>query len=320
MVNFAQGEVMMLIAYISFSLATIPGIGFGPLLVAVLAVSVLLAVGIQHPDGGRRTTGFDWPGSVLLTVALALVVLSAQRDVVAPVALLAAGLLALAAFVLRERRAADPVIAFDLFGSLPFTAGTLLVAVQNLVMYSLLFELPLLLGRLFDTDAREVGQTLIFLMVAMVLTSLAAGRLTDRFGARALAVSGSVVCLAAVGLLATTDLTSAGTLRGPLALLGIGLGLSGPAAQTASLSAVEGVRSGMAAGVSSTMRYLGGVAGIAVLGQVLALTGDRDAVLRSHHAVLGIFAVALVVGLGCALVLPGRVRLLRDARPVTLRP
>ena len=274
--------------------------------VPVLLISALLAAGRRRPTTVRGTTAFDWPGSVLLTVALTLVVLSAQRGVGAPVLLLAAGVLALAGFAVRERRAEDPVIAFDLFRSSSFSAGTLLIAAQNLVMYALLFEVPLLLGRLFHLDARHVGQTLIFLMAAMVLTSLVAGRLTDRFGARRLAVSGSLVCLAAVALLATSDLTSAGSIRWPLALLGVGLGLSGPPAQTAPLSAVEGVRSGMAAGVSSTMRYLGGVAGIAVLGQVPTLSGGREAVLHSHHDVLAIFAVALVVGLGCALALPGR--------------
>ena len=49
------------------------------------------------------------------------------------------------AFVGRERRAADPVIAFEIFGARAFTAGTLLICLQNLVMYALLFELPLVL-------------------------------------------------------------------------------------------------------------------------------------------------------------------------------
>jgi len=53
------------------------------------------------------------------------------------------------------------------------------------------------------------------------------------------------------------------------------------------------------------MRYLGGVAGIAVLGQVLVLSGGRDVVLHSHHIVLAVFAGALLVGLLCAAVLPG---------------
>ena len=274
--------------------------------VPVLVVSALLAASVAHPSPLPGKAAFDWPGSALLTIGLALVVLSAQRTSPSPAPLLAAGVLALAGLALWARSAADPVIAFDLFRSAPFTAGTLLIALQNLVMYALLFEIPLMLARLFQVDARHTGQILIFLMAAMVITSLAAGRMTDRFGARPLAVAGSLACLVAIGLLAHSTMTSAGVVRWPLALLGVGLGLSSPAAQTASLSAVDGERSGMAAGVSSTMRYLGGIAGIAILGQLLDLSGDRSAVIQSHHTVLAVFAAALIAGLVCAIVLPGR--------------
>lgn len=75
MVNFAQGEVMMLIAYISFSLATIPGIGFGPLLVAVLAVSVLLGLAIERIFI-RPMLGEPMFSRVMVTIGLAVVIRS----------------------------------------------------------------------------------------------------------------------------------------------------------------------------------------------------------------------------------------------------
>ena len=173
-------------------------------------------------------------------------------------------------------------------------------------MYALLFEIPLVLERLFDLGARETGQLLIFLMVAMVLMSLVAGRLAEKLGPRVLAVAGSLACLSGMAILLSSDLDAAGEVRLPLALLGIGLGLCGPAAQTASLSAIEPGQSGMAAGVSSTMRYLGGVAGIALLGILLDLQGSSAAVLASHHTVVAVFTCVLVVALGCAALLPGR--------------
>lgn len=75
MVNFAQGEVMMLVAYISFSLATIPGIGFGPLLVAVLAVSVLLGLAIERIFI-RPMLGEPMFSRVMVTIGLAVVIRS----------------------------------------------------------------------------------------------------------------------------------------------------------------------------------------------------------------------------------------------------
>lgn len=272
----------------------------------VLAVSALLVATVQHAAVPSTTAAFDWVGSALLTAGLVLAVLGAQQTDAGALPLLAGGAVALIAFGWWERRVPDPVVAFDLFRSAPFTFGTLLIGLQNLVMYALLFELPLVLESLFDSSARETGQSLIFLMVAMVLMSLVAGRLTDRFGARPLATTGSLLCLAGITVLLATDLDSAGEVRLPLVLLGLGIGLTSPAAQTASLSAIDASRSGMAAGVSSTMRYLGGVAGIALLGRLLDLDDSRAQVLAEHETVLSVFAGALVLGLGCALALPGR--------------
>ena len=272
----------------------------------VLLVAALLVAGADRSSDRGPQAAFDWLGSLLLTGALALLVLGAERTDGLALALVGGGLLLVAAFAAQERRAHDPVIAFGIFAERAFTAGTLLICLQNLVMYALLFELPLVLEELFDLGARETGQLLIFLMVAMVLTSLVAGRLTDRLGSRALAVAGSLVCLGGMVVLLTADLDAAGEVRLPLALLGIGLGLCGPAAQTASLSAIASQQSGMAAGVSSTMRYLGGVAGIALLGRLLELQGGAADVRSSHHAVVVLFTCVLVVGLACAVLFPGR--------------
>lgn len=272
----------------------------------VLLVAALLVASVGHRDDRRPEAAFDWAGSLLLTGALALLVLGVERMDVLALALAGGGLVLLVAFVAQERRASDPVIAFGIFGERAFTAGTLLICLQNLVMYALLFELPLVLEELFDLGARETGQLLIFLMVAMVLMSLVAGRLTDHLGPRVLAVVGSLVCIGGMVVLLVGDLDASGDVRLPLALMGIGLGLCGPAAQTASLSAIAPHQSGMAAGVSSTMRYLGGVVGIALLARLLDLGGGTNDVLDSHHTIVGLFTGVLVAGLVCAVLLPGR--------------
>jgi MFS family permease len=282
--------------------------GWQAIFVANIPVLAVAGVLVAAADRARVTpppSRFDFVGSVLLTVALVLLVLAAQLTGDLFIGPLLAGLIVLAVFVVNERRAADPVISFGLFQSSAFTAGTLLICLQNLVMYALLFEIPLVLEERFGLGARQTGQLLIYLMVAMVLTSLGAGRLNEHLGPRALAVAGSVICLAGLVVMRMVAFSSAGQVRLPLALLGVGLGLCGPAAQTASLSAVQSTRSGMAAGVSSTMRYLGGVAGIALLGRALDLHGTRTAVLAEHHHMVEIFLVVLFLGLVCAVRLPG---------------
>ena len=92
-------------------------------------------------------------GTVLLTAALTALVLGLESAGTTAAVLLGACAVLLVPFVWWERRVADPVIAFALFTSIPFTAGSLLVALQNLVMYTLLFELPQVLAAVAAVDA-----------------------------------------------------------------------------------------------------------------------------------------------------------------------
>jgi MFS family permease len=272
----------------------------------VIGLSALLAAKRRRRVEPQNRPRFDLIGAVLLTTTLTALVLGVETGGTTSAVLLGACSFLLALFVWWERRVADPVVALALFGTLPFTAGSLLLALQNLVLYTLLFELPQVLSSLLAVDSAAIGRLLVAMTAATILASLVAGRLTDRLGARPVAIGGTVSCLMAVGLLAVDDLSSLRPLVLPLALLGLGLGLATPAAQSASLASVPRERSGAAAGVGSTMRYLGGIVGVALLGRLVDLAGDRSAVLGEHRVVLGVFAAALVGGLVCAVALPHR--------------
>jgi hypothetical protein len=101
-------------------------------------------------------------------------------------------------------------------------------------------------------------------------------------------------------------LDAATDLRLPLVLLGVGLGLANPAAQAASLAGIAAADSGMAAGVSSTMRYLGGIVGIALLGRVIDGAASVDAVFAQHNLLLSVFIGVLMATVGCAALLGRR--------------
>ena len=75
MVNFAQGEVMMLIAYMSYTFATIPGMGFVPLLACVLAASIALGLLIEWLFI-RPMLGEPMFSRVMVTIGLAVVIRS----------------------------------------------------------------------------------------------------------------------------------------------------------------------------------------------------------------------------------------------------
>ena len=69
------------------------------------------------------------------------------------------------------------------------------------------------------------------------------------------------------------------------------------------MDAVPAERSGMAAGVSSTTRYLGGVVGVAIVSGLLA-TGEP---LARYRLAAFIFSGVLLVALGATFLLPTRI-------------
>ena len=76
MVNFAVGEVMMLVAYISFNLAQIPHIGFVGLLCTTIPVAMVLGFLIERVFI-RPMLGEPMFSRVMVTIGLAVVIRSA---------------------------------------------------------------------------------------------------------------------------------------------------------------------------------------------------------------------------------------------------
>jgi MFS family permease len=292
------GELVSLFGWRSVFIANVP----------VLVVAAALAgPGRRNVrSAGRPPAPFDVVGAVLLTGALVALIAGLQASGAPAAVLITTGVLLFVPFVSWEGRTADPIVAFALFRSVRYSAGSLVVALLNLVMYALLFAIPLVTHALFHLSSAATGRLLIFMMLAMVVASLIAGRLVDAFGARPVALVGTVCCLGGAAALLMHDPTAPGDFRLPLALLGFGLGLATPAGQAASFAGVPADRIGMAAGLASSMRYLGGVAGVAILGRTLHLTGSQHSVLAAQHTMVAVFAGVLVVGVGCAALLGGR--------------
>jgi MFS family permease len=262
----------------------------------VLLAAVLARSSVKEPR--RAMPRFDVLGSALLGVGLVLAVigLHTQRW-----ALVGTGVLVVVVFFGWERRAANPVIDPTLFRTRAFAAGVSVVGLQNLAMYALLFELPVVVSRAFGGDAKTSGRTLLALTLAMVTGSLSGSRLAARVGARGAALVGSTVALAGMLYVGWQTPSGAGDLVPGLLVLGVGIGLSTPAVQTVSMAAVERAKSGMAAGVSSTARYLGGVIGVGVVSTLLA--GSPDA-LAAHKTAAHVLAVVLLVAILAAAALP----------------
>jgi DHA2 family methylenomycin A resistance protein-like MFS transporter len=179
----------------------------------------------------------------------------------------AAGIAALIAFVAWERHHPQPLVDVSLFLRPAFTAANIAALivffafVGAIVYFSQYFQLvqgrsPIAAG----LDVSAIG-------VAFAIASPLSGRAVGRVGPLAPMLAGLILAGGAtLGLLRLGPHTPIGSIWWNFALLGAGIGTClTPMTQTA-LSAVDASHAGMASAVHNSLRQVGQVFGIAVLG------------------------------------------------------
>ena len=168
------------------------------------------------------------------------------------------------------KRSQNPVLNFALLRARGFTPAVTNVLLSNLAMYTLLLSLPLFLAGWSTWGSAQVGLLLAGLSLPTIFLSPLGGRLSDRVGRRAPVVVGA--CLISLGVLpflAIGPNWSWPLYLFPLILVGAGLGLSMAPVQATAIETAPSSQTGQAAGLFSTMRYLGSILGSSVLAAVL---------------------------------------------------
>lgn len=235
------------------------------------------------PPRGRRP---DVSGAATAVVGLAGVVFALiegpERGWDRPAVPAAAGLgvLALIAFVLIERRRADPMLPLGLFRVRGFAVANAITFLLYGVMASVFFLFTLQLQRVLGYSAFEAGAAAAPVTVMMFFVSPRAGWLADRFGPRRPLAGGLVVVAAGVAMLsgmAAGDTYLTGVMPGIL-VTGLGIGLSVPTVTTAAMGSLADRHGGLAAGVNNAMARTAQLLGIPLLPLAAGLSGiDRVA-------------------------------------------
>ncbi len=248
--------------------------------VFVIVPALALALRIPRQEVGVRNGRFDLLGGTLLLVSLVSLALAASIWRVPAVPLVTApalGLLGIATgawFWRHARRAPAPVLDLGLFSRRGYLAAGLTVMFSNMTMYTVFLAVPLFVAQVLGWPAHQVGLLLAAMSVPMMLLGPVAGWLSDRYGNRLPALAGCLI--AACGVVLFTFVSadwSRVDLLLPLVTLGVGMGLSGAPVQAAALQAARQEEAGRAAGLYSTMRYLGSIVCSAGMAAVLGASG-----------------------------------------------
>lgn len=274
-----------------------------------LALIALVLARIDESHGPRGAV--DAPGLVLVTGAALGIVWGlvrgnpagwGSREVIGS---LIAGSVLIVGFVVRERRARDPMLPMRLFASRRFSAGSAAVFFHWGSALGAVYFMSQFLQSDLGYGPLSAGLRLMPWGATTVIVPQLVGRLIGRFGERRFVVGGMLLhagSLAWIALVADPGVAYA-QLVVPLVLSGAGVAMSVPAAQSAVLGSVLPPDVGRASGAFSTLRQLGGAFGVAVGVAVFAGSGGygsaqefNDGFVPAIAACAGVAVLAALAG------------------------
>lgn len=253
--------------------------------VALIAVAVVLAVRTVPNSREDSEHPFDTAGSLLSALAIGGLVLGIHEGpeqgwtATITVAALAVGVVALLAFVVFERRHADPLLDISVFRDRGLASGSLTLLIVFGVMFGIFLVLFPYFQAVIGWSALRSAVALLPMAVIMMPMSTLAPRVAQRFGSRATMSAGVAIFatgLVTLALRASVEGGYMSVLPG-LVIIGFGMGLTMTPATAAITETLPAEKQGVASALNDTSREVGGAVGVALLGSILS-AGYADAV------------------------------------------
>lgn len=250
--------------------------------IPAIPLAVLAAVGALAlvPRGATRRQPMDLRGALSLTCGAAFLIGAVSAVPVSGLtspmvlALAAAGLALLAAFLLGIRRRAAPFIPPQLLLEPSYLRSSLAVFAQMFCLGAMLLGVPLYLTRRLGLDAGRAGVLVFALPAVMTVLAPVAGRCAERWGPRRVLRAG-LVMLAGAEVFALAEFGAGARgwrLEPVLVLAGLGVAfVQTPAATGATRSPAGRVGAGL--GLFNLVRFAGSAIGAAWVS--ITLTGAQ---------------------------------------------
>jgi EmrB/QacA subfamily drug resistance transporter len=180
--------------------------------------------------------------------------------------------LLLALFVVIELELANPLLDIRIFRSGQFTLSLVLISILTVMLFAMLFYIPLYLQQAQGLGAFNSGLTLLPQALVMGMLMPIAGRVYDRIGPRWLVVIGLVITAVGAYRLRTLAIdTPRGHVMWLLVVLGVGLGMAMMPIFTSGMAALPVAQSNVASVFNNVVRNAAGAFGIAVLTAILTI-------------------------------------------------
>jgi len=248
-----------------------------PVAAGAVAVTLFAAHESRDETVARR---IDFPGVLTLTAGLTALVLALVEGnqwgwgSARIVALLAAAVVGLVAFVLIERRTETPMVDFSFFRSRTFLGANVVAFIVSFAMLAMFFFVALYMQNILGYSPLQAGVRFLPSTLMVMAIGPVAGRLTDKVGPRPLMVLGLLTVAASLLWQSFLQVDSGfGFLLPGFVAMGAGIALVMSPMSTAAMNSVDQAKAGVASGVLSMSRMVGGTFGVAALGALVAALG-----------------------------------------------
>ncbi len=268
----------------------------------------------------RQRTRLDYSGAILLTTGAGAIILGLLEggrswawDSPAGIGIFAGGAAALVAFVLVERRAANPILPLWLFTRRVVVASSVISLLVGALLLGLTSYVPTFTQGVLGASALVGGLTVGALTLGWPISASQSGRVYLRIGFRFTAVLGGII--ATIGASATLFIdteSSIGQIAATCFLIGLGMGLVASPTLIAAQTATSWHERGVVTSANMFARSIGSAVGVAVFGALVnSRIGDAavpapEALAEGVHLVFVAVLVMTVAIVGAGALMPGR--------------
>ena len=270
---------------------------------------VVVALGLRHVPESRdpaATGKIDYAGALAAVVFLTGITFAFIEAPAlgwsspAVLAMTLIGVAGLAAFLIREHRAAAPMLPLSIFADRQFAATNAVTFIVYAALTGATFLLPVMLQVVSGYSPLASGLALLPLTIIMLALSARSGQLATRIGPRLQMSVGPIVV--GVGL-AMLTLATAGSnywvyVLPAVLVFGLGLAITVAPLTATAMSSAPPEHSGIASAVNNDVARFGGLLAVAVLPALAGITGTSY--LHPDALAAGFRTAALISGALCA--------------------
>jgi len=287
----------------------------------VLVILATVATALFVPESPIKAPArIAWGAAVLLSGGLAALLLAVSEAATwgwgspKTLGLVALGVVLLGVWVRVELASREPLVDMRIMRLRGVWTVNLAGFLLGFGMYGSFIllpqfvEQPVSTGYGFGASVTQAGLFMLPSTLGMLITGPMAGRLERRFGSKPPLIAGVIAAAASFVMLAVAhsdhiDIYVAS------ALLGIGIGLSFAAMANLIVIAVPADQTGVATGVNTIMRTIGGALGSQIIASILTanvIVATGLPAERGFTIAFWLGAVVLLVGVVASLAIPGR--------------